>query len=108
MKLVQLSVFALVALALGLGVLKPILTVPPVREIEALASPSEILEDGEDPPVNEAGQIELNPEVLALAERRMESVEDLKTVITDRAEESSSILQKWLDTPQPQPQQEQA
>ena len=106
MKLIQLVVFAAVALALGLGVLKPVLTPPaPPEEDEPIEGTAEVLEEGDPLPINEAGEIELNPEVLALAEQRSESIDELKNVITEHVEESKMILQKWLDTPQPQQEQ---
>ena len=110
MKLLQMAVFAIVALALGMGVLKPILTTPPPLPApggpdNGTVGPDGIIAAGDPGSVNPNGEIELNPEVLAPEEPRNENVERLKQAISDRTEDSKEILQSWLDTPEPNQQQ---
>ena len=90
--IIQMAILAIVALALGLFVLKPVLTsVPP--QTAALAGPEEGLASLD---VNENGEIEINPEVIADIDGGNPNVDKLKEVITDRAKDSSRLLEDWL------------
>ena len=105
MKIIQMAVFAIVALVLGLFVLKPLLSTPPKREVDALPGPDGVVTaPTEGEAVNPNGEIEINPEVLDPEAPRNENVERLKAAITGRTEDSKEVLQSWLNAPEPNQQ----
>lgn len=90
--IIQMLILAVVALALGLFVLKPVLTAVPPQS-NALSGPEDGLASLD---VNENGEIEINPEVIADLDEGNPNVDKLKEVITDRAKDSSRLLEDWL------------
>lgn len=98
MSLIQMIFLGLVAVALGMFVLKPILTTPPPREVESLADQ---FANGVPPGLAGAdGEIELNPEVLEADSPDQIQVENLKGTIERRGEDSAALLEDWLNTPE--------
>lgn len=112
MKLVQIGVLAIVALVLGLGVLRPLLARPPetalVRgedgvldpdggegNVELLGNGAELLEltTGRGP----NGETELSPEALLENAAKKRNIDRLKTVVNDRGDASRQVLENWLD-----------
>ena len=96
MSLIQMLFMGVVALVLGLFVLKPLLT---VREPEGIAQlepvgPEDLAADID---VSPNGEIEINPEAAAMVVADASpNVERLREVITDRASDSTRILEDWL------------
>ena len=102
MSLIQMLFLGIVALILGLFVLRPIFAKPepepqPVTAIDEDGNPIADIE------VNENGEIEINPEVMADGVAVSPSVERLRQVINERASESADVLEDWLSTPEPKP-----
>lgn len=104
--LIQMAVLALVALVLGLFVVKPILTSNARSGAAALPGPGQ--DDGEAAKVTQidgaTGEIELNPEVLVEGPKANPNLAMLKNAISDRETESADVLKDWLDTPMPEPE----
>ena len=110
MRIFQLVFVGLVALILGLFVLRPIFTAPPPRLIDNSGGVDDPAragltgEVGADNAPGGNGEIEINPEVLANQDRPVEAktpVEQLKGAITDRSDESRVLLQDWLNADAP-------
>ena len=95
MSLVQMLFLGIVALGLGLFVLKPILTSQPAEALTQLdtASPDDLTADIE---VSANGEIEINPENGVIATDESPNVERLREVITERATDSTRVLESWL------------
>lgn len=102
--LIQMVILAVVAVVLGLFVLRPLIvgaggrgatTLPPPdpADLQAAAAVA--------PPVAE---IELNPEVLGDPAPVDDSLGRLKSAITDRSSESSNVLEDWLNAPEAEPE----
>ena len=97
MRLIQTAVLGAVALALGLFVIRPILTQPP-----ALPSPAE---DGD-------GTVEILDDSVALPaeiegdgipeidQPDRNKIKNLRNVINERAEESADVLRRWIEAPE--------
>ena len=98
--LVQMLILGVVALALGMFVLKPILTAQRPDQLAALPGASDGAMSGEvaEPGEGAIGEIEINPEVLDVASADQEQIAQLKQTITDRADDSKAILEEWLAT----------
>jgi len=99
MSIFQMVFLGIVALALGLFVLKPVLT----ANAPALAALDDIdpLVGTADIEINPDGQIEIIPEAVADIDPGNPNVEKLREVITDRARDSSQLLEDWLNQPAP-------
>jgi len=102
-KIFQMVFLGLVAVALGMFVLKPILTTQPRNNME-LAQNDGLLAAGQ----SAGGEIELNPEVLLnnleTADAKDDAVDQLKSAIADRTDDSAVLLQDWLNTDETQPE----
>lgn len=99
LSLLQMAFLGVVALVLGLFVLKPILTsaVPAAQLADATAAAGalgEVAGPGEGP----NGEIEINPEVLEVASADQQTIDHLKKTVTDRADDSKALLEDWLNT----------
>jgi len=97
MNLLQLLALTIVALVTTLMVLRPMLAQPPEPADSALGAGDEAV-DGEIDPLDPAGgpaaMIELTPSTES-------QLEELRTTIAARGEESSQLLRKWIETPEP-------
>ena len=98
MNLVQIVVLAVVALIMGLFVLRPMFATPPaLPEPESDAARGEAM-DGEidptDSPEGATPMIEVTP-------GNESRLEELRSTIAARGEESSQLLRKWIETPEP-------
>ncbi|MCF6273328.1 MAG: flagellar M-ring protein FliF [Rhodobacteraceae bacterium] len=97
MTLVQLGVLSVVVLALGLFVIKPLLTRPPPLQIppnapkDALAGDAGQLSQGLLPPPN-------GTHPLALEHSSPSAADLLRTAISERSTETNRLLQNWIDT----------
>ncbi len=100
MSLVQMAFLGFVALALGMFVLKPIITsAVPAQIADAGALTAAGALDGITGPGGGVdGEIELNPEVLDVASADQQNIEHLKQTITNRGEDSKALLEDWLKT----------
>lgn len=98
MNLVQLIVFAIVALVMGLFVLKPMFATPGLPpDGLPLGTAGEAI-SGEIDPVDQSG----NPAALIDVTAEDESqLEELRNTISSRSEESSQLLRQWIETPEP-------
>ncbi|SPH23429.1 Flagellar M-ring protein [Defluviimonas aquaemixtae] len=110
MSMIQLGILALVSLALGLFVVRPILTsrnfraaelAPPVAERSAR---SEVLtgeiDDGDEPPRDLAVVTERGPHAAKGALREADPVARLRQMIAEREEETVEILRGWMEDPE--------
>ncbi len=99
MSLVQMAFLGAVALALGLFVLKPILTSQNPARLDQVATELAAISDANAGAAGAAeGEIELNPEVLEVVTEDQKKIEHLKRTVTDRADDSKAILEDWLNT----------
>ena len=95
MTLVQLGVLSVVVLALGLFVIKPLLT--PRPQLPPLAP---------DDPLSEAAQAQAqgllpapeSGEQLAITQSSPSAADLLRTAISERSTETNRLLQNWIDT----------
>ncbi|MEL6125663.1 MAG: flagellar basal-body MS-ring/collar protein FliF [Pseudomonadota bacterium] len=94
--IIQIALLGLVTLALGMFVIKPILT-PRMEEVEDAAE-GEILEATEQI----AAAIENNPEARAIQYDRNDTVVHLRDTVRTQETESAAILRSWIDTPEPE------
>ncbi len=101
--LIQMAILAIVALILGMFVVKPILTSQPAASDNLLSNdlsgdePNGITQfDGA------TGEIELNPEALADVNTESPNLLQLKSAITEREDDSATVLKDWLDAPVPE------
>ena len=102
MTIFQMLFLGIVALILGLFVLKPILTGDGIQ-VAALGGPDDM--DGRaDIDIGQDGEIEINPEVMADVDPSNPNVEKLREVITERAKDSSQLLEDWLAQPKAKPE----
>lgn len=107
--LVQMLFFGLVALGLGMFVLKPILTssasaaLPAQAETAALGAPAAVAQTGE---ISEAPntEIEINPEVLEVTNPDQLKIAQLRETISARADESAAVLEDWLQKTDKEPE----
>lgn len=100
--LIQMLILSTVAIALGMFVLKPILTSGGAGVGDAALPPPEGGEEGVTQIDGATGEIELNPEVLSELPPVNENVERLKSTISDREGDSSDLLQDWLNASEPE------
>ncbi len=110
MSLVQLGVLAIVALVLGLFVVRPILTARPGRMVGALPAPSPVMVAPALSGVIEEG--DFMPRDLSLlnggARNAITAAQDdladpvarLRRLISERQEETVEILKSWMDDPE--------
>lgn len=97
MTLLQMGVLSIVALVLGLSVVRPILSPPPATEGElALAGGLEatLLENSEAAPGLEGD----GSEAVDSLEPPPDPLEVLRLAVEEKGEESASILRDWLET----------
>lgn len=99
MSIFQMVFLGLVALALGMFVLKPVLTAN-APAATALGGP-DALDGTADIQIGQDGEIEINPEIMAEVDEGNPNVEKLRSIITDRAKDSSQLLEDWLNQPTP-------
>ena len=108
-KIFQMVFLGLVALVMGLFVLKPILTTQPATQALALDNQGPAAA-GTDRAIATGGanpnEIELNPEVLAKTEQGSgnEVMDQLKSAIAERTDDSRLLLQDWLNTDENEPE----
>lgn len=104
--LIQIAVLALVALILGLFVVKPILTPPVLDQSDALPPPPG--EGGDPATVTQidgvTGEIEMNSDIVDGLPNASPSLLELKSAISERESESAGVLQEWLNAPMPEPE----
>jgi flagellar M-ring protein FliF len=102
--LLQMAFLGIVAMVLGLFVIKPILTTQAAPQLGDLSGRAGALDaamgevSGPGTGVAGDGEIELNPEVLAVVSADQQKVEHLRQTIADRADDSKAILEDWLNT----------
>jgi len=98
--LLQMAFLGTVALILGLFVLKPILTANAAPKLADMTTSQAASPLGEvsGPGATGDGEIELNPEVLAVVSADQQKVEHLRKTIADRADDSKAILEDWLNS----------
>ncbi len=113
MSLIQIAVLALVALVLGVFVVRPLLMPSPSRSQDISAASNDTLagEASSNLPVLN-GTIEpddANVGLPIVAERRQaelmqteDAVARLKTLIEERRSETVEVLRSWLDDPRPE------
>ncbi len=93
--MIQTGVLAVVALLLGLFVVRPILTQEPVSEFDGDDFQEGELIDGSDPLLTgEAGD--------KLANVPEGKITNLRRIVGERTEESADVLRRWIDTKEPQ------
>ncbi len=95
MRLIQTAILGLVALLLGLFVIRPILTQPPALPApEPGADGVEILD--RDAPL----EANFDPDgTQQIAASDGNKIKNLRAVITERADESTEVLRRWIDAP---------
>ena len=99
MRLIQTVVLGVVALALGMFVIRPILTQQPA----ALAPPESTVSDMQllDRSVaNEANAALANNDRNALQAPDQNKIESLRNVIKERSDESADVLRRWIESPE--------
>ncbi|MEZ5777411.1 MAG: flagellar basal-body MS-ring/collar protein FliF [Paracoccaceae bacterium] len=107
MGLLQIAVLALVALLLGLFVVRPILT-PRGRQVPELAPPSGVAGNGGAVLTGEIDDSELDPRELALVATgsprgggaELDPVARLRQLIAERQDETLEILRGWMEDPE--------
>ncbi len=95
MTLIQMGVLGVVALLLGLFVLRPMLTATPAVALPPPA-PDLVGSEGEL-----AAAFEAAGELLPANPEATQRLMSLREVITERAEESTILLRSWLETREP-------
>lgn len=105
--LLQATLLALVALVLGLFVLRPIFAKPPVPILENSKNPIDDLQTLSEPTnLSEPDQLErremggLPAPTYREDEPQMSAAERLRGLIGDRQDETVEILRAWMDQPQ--------
>jgi flagellar M-ring protein FliF len=108
MTLVQLGVLALVALLLGLFVLRPMLAPPAPAGTAAPAEIAGQLTGPDGQPLLAAPDAPTLAETIAAAQEILEPTPEstlrlisLREAISDKTEESVTLLRAWLETPDP-------
>ena len=98
MSLVQMLFLGMVALAMGMFVLKPIITSAAVQPADNFLTGE--TDNGKLDADELAGEtaIELNPEVLEIASQDQLQVQQLKDTIAERTDDSKAILEDWLSS----------
>ena len=109
MSIAQLTVLALVSLALGLFVVRPILTsrssrfpelAPSTRELSAGSEAlSGEIDDGEEPPSNLALVSARGKSEAQAVQPETDPVVRLRQMIAEREEETVEILRSWMEDP---------
>jgi len=96
MSLVQMLFLGMIALAMGMFVLKPIITSAAIQPTENFLTGE--TDDGKLDADAMAGEsaIELNPEVLEIASQDQVQVQQLKDTVAERTDDSKAILEDWL------------
>lgn len=98
MNLIQLIVLSLVVLVLGLFVLRPMLASPP-EPPEALDADD--LGDAVEGEIDPGFGADAGPPMIEATPETDKQLEELRNTIAARGEESSQLLQKWIETPEP-------
>ena len=95
MTLIQLGVLSVVILALGLFVIKPLLTPQPALPPLAPDTPP-----GDTPPETAQGLLPSpdTPDSLAIGHSAPSAADLLRTAISERSTETNRLLQNWIDT----------
>jgi flagellar M-ring protein FliF len=97
---VPAAILGVVALLLGLFVVRPILTRPPAQaQAEPALLPGGVVIDAATNTLSGPGQPE------AIAGPHDGKVGNLRKVITERYDESSEVLRRWIEAPETQPEQ---
>ena len=111
MRLIQIGVLAVVALILGLFVVRPILAPNPQRVL-ALANARNATPDALDGDVTQLPNMTQNPAQLpspngddATATPASDPVTRLREIIQERETETIQVLQDWIEEPSPQGEQ---
>jgi len=94
--MLQMAVLSLVALALGMFVVKPILTNPVPHLNQLPLEPMATL--GGNAAYGSAGALTELPKVPALESVPKDPVEILRKTIAQRSEESGHLLRTWIET----------
>ena len=111
MKLVQLAVFAAVALILGIFVLCPLLlpgrrtqvpALPAATSMSELDSDIPVLNGTIEPDTDDRIPILTDQAVSADPQNAEDAVARLKTLIEERRSETVEVLRSWLDDPRPE------
>lgn len=111
MKLVQLAVFAAVALILGIFVLRPLLlpgrrtqvpALPAATSMSELDSDIPVLNGTIEPDTDDRIPILTDQAVSADPQNAEDAVARLKTLIEERRSETVEVLRSWLDDPRPE------
>lgn len=107
MTLVQLGVLSAVALALGLLVLRPMLTAPRAAELDDFARLEDAAEDGEtaagaDAGMDVAGSVAAAGEVIDAEGLPVDRLKALRDAVAERPEEAMLLLRSWLDPSEPE------
>ncbi len=103
-KIFQMVFLGVVAIVLGMFVLKPIFTSQTAPALAPGTDPAQALLAGSQ---NVAGEIELNPEVLENGTSETpgnDAVDQLKSAIAERADDSRLLLQDWLNAEDTEPE----
>ncbi len=95
-RLIQTVVLGLVAVALGMFVVRPLLTQKPAALTqEGTEQTVEILEDGADI----GADFEMSADGV-LDHKDKNKIKNLRNVITERSEESAEVLRRWIEAPE--------
>lgn len=97
-RLIQTTVMGLVALALGMFVIRPILSQKPA-ELPAPAPLGQGVELLEDDPAQAAANALEQSEQETLDSPDQNKIQNLRDVIKDRSDESADVLRRWIETP---------
>ena len=92
--LIQTAVLGLVAVVLGLFVIRPLLTRPPALPAPAVTEGSfEVLTDGED---RQQGNGAISQEAIESADQS--KIKNLRSVIEERSDDSAEVLRRWIES----------
>ncbi|MEM9642452.1 MAG: flagellar basal-body MS-ring/collar protein FliF [Pseudomonadota bacterium] len=92
LSLIQTAVLGLVALLLGLFVVRPLLLRPPVLPApELLAETIDVTAALEDP-------VEAGPQ--SLPDANQSKIRNLRELVSERREDSADVLRRWIDAPE--------
>ncbi|QHQ36805.1 flagellar basal-body MS-ring/collar protein FliF [Algicella marina] len=95
-RLLQTAVLGLVAIILGLFVVRPLLSkAPEMSEPELAGQQVEILAEGAD--VTADIEMAANEEI---EDAERSKLKNLRNVISDRSEESAAVLRRWIEAPE--------
>ena len=111
MGLVQLSVFALVALILGVFVLRPIFAsgrrsstvdVPPIRSVSEYGGDIPVLNGTIEPDTEDGLPVLMDRTDTVGPQGAEDAVARLRSLIEERRSETVEVLRSWLDDPRPE------